>query len=505
MRARGVAVDGGSFRTLGRSGLRVSKIGYGSYRAHAEVEEHVQTLLTSLLHGINLIDTSTNYTDGGSERLVGNVLNVLIESHGIRRENVVLVSKIGYAQGANYEIALKREADGDPFAEMIKYQTGLWHCIHPDWLVDQLSRSLERLQVEHLDVLLLHNPEYFFTNARAHGGAPDIEQLRGVFYERMTEAFEQMERFVEEGRISWYGVSSNTFAMPPDTWDQVSLERVLECAQVAGERVRGDGDTHHFAVAQLPMNLYEAAAFAEDSGGDGHSFLEVAQSADIGVLTNRPMNAFVGNTLVRLAQYPHRDEVEDAPRVVSDVTATEGEILNLLESSGEWESLQLESPTRLFFNVGEAVAGVFEDLNGREQWLQAYEHFIAPSVVAYVRHVDDNIPDEMSARWIDLRDIYRRSLLEMAATVTSYFNRQETVAKQPLRDALVDELGPDADGLSLSQIAIDAVASVPGVTSVLCGLKREPYVHEATRLLGRPDFLDPYAAFRAPAKQSLSE
>ena len=38
---------------------------------------------------------------------------------------------------------------------------GCWHCLHPEFLQDQLTRSLDRLQLETLDVCLLHNPEYF--------------------------------------------------------------------------------------------------------------------------------------------------------------------------------------------------------------------------------------------------------------------------------------------------------------------------------------------------------
>jgi len=45
--------------------------GFGGYRVDDETPEHGEALRRALLAGCNLIDTSTNYTDGGSETLIG--------------------------------------------------------------------------------------------------------------------------------------------------------------------------------------------------------------------------------------------------------------------------------------------------------------------------------------------------------------------------------------------------------------------------------------------------
>ena len=94
-----------------------------------------------------------------------------IEDGTAQRDEVVLVSKIGYVQGANLEVALQREREQRPFPEMVKYGEGIWHCLHPEFLEDQLARSRARLGVETLDVCLLHNPEYFLKDEheRSHG------------------------------------------------------------------------------------------------------------------------------------------------------------------------------------------------------------------------------------------------------------------------------------------------------------------------------------------------
>ncbi|MFH1059595.1 MAG: aldo/keto reductase, partial [Pseudomonadota bacterium] len=67
-----------AYQPLGNSGLMVSAAGFGGYRVDVEVAEHHEALENALKAGINLVDTSTNYTDGHSERLVGAVLGRLM-------------------------------------------------------------------------------------------------------------------------------------------------------------------------------------------------------------------------------------------------------------------------------------------------------------------------------------------------------------------------------------------------------------------------------------------
>lgn len=121
-----------------------------------------------------MIDTSTNYELGESETMIGNVLQGMIEQQIIAREEVVVMSKIGYMQGNNLELAREREAQGTPFAQVVcclyascnlqsKCHHFHWHCIAPDFLQEQLTSSLERLNLQTLDVLFLHNPEYCWT------------------------------------------------------------------------------------------------------------------------------------------------------------------------------------------------------------------------------------------------------------------------------------------------------------------------------------------------------
>lgn len=69
-----------NYRTLGKTGLQISEIGYGAWGIGktawigASDEESIQALNRSIELGLNFIDTALGYGDGHSERLVGQVV-----------------------------------------------------------------------------------------------------------------------------------------------------------------------------------------------------------------------------------------------------------------------------------------------------------------------------------------------------------------------------------------------------------------------------------------------
>src|SRR4051794_751667 len=87
------------YRALGRTGLTVSSLGFGGYRIGRSDPGHRAALRAALAGGVNLIDTSSNYMLGDSERLIGEVL----AEGAIPRDALVVVTKIGYLQGPNLE------------------------------------------------------------------------------------------------------------------------------------------------------------------------------------------------------------------------------------------------------------------------------------------------------------------------------------------------------------------------------------------------------------------
>ena len=53
-------------KILGKTNFRASICGFGCYRIDDGIPQHQKALEKALLSGINVIDTSSNYSDGGS-------------------------------------------------------------------------------------------------------------------------------------------------------------------------------------------------------------------------------------------------------------------------------------------------------------------------------------------------------------------------------------------------------------------------------------------------------
>jgi hypothetical protein len=477
---------------LGTTGLTVSRLGFGCYRVDDETPAHREALTQALTGGVMLIDTSTNYTDGASERLVGSVLAGVERDGRLPRSEVVVVSKIGYVQGRNLALAKEREAAGTPFPDMVKYMEGCWHCIHPEFLKDQLDRSLERLQLETLDVCLLHNPEYFFSDAKQRRvGRP--EELREEFYRRLRLAFARLEAEVAAGRIAWYGVSSNTAVSPPDDFEATSLSRMLEAAIAAG------GQGHHFRVLQVPMNLFEFGALgaAGEAAPTARSVLDLAAKAGIAVLTNRPLNAYAGETLIRLADVP-LDAVAGAPSVddaLPPVAALEEEFrakigARLRAPKGG------PAPTD-WFRWADQLRTMVGHRTGLDHWRQIEEQMISPAVDQMAQMLDQSLTGPIGDAWRTWRAQYLPALDRLLQAFRARAARQSQAASNRVTAALNPHLPLARRGASLSRKALWVLVSTPGVSAVLLGMRDSDYVSDGLEILKWAPLGDAHKAYQA--------
>jgi aryl-alcohol dehydrogenase-like predicted oxidoreductase len=152
------------YRTLGRTGLRVSDVGFGAMTIGGEIfgatddQESLRALHRALDLGMNFIDTADAYGRGHSEELLAQVLKT-------RRDEVILATKGG---------------------NQFTVRQGLRN-FDPDYITSALENSLKRLQIETIDLYQLHNP------------SPEVM--------RKGEIFERLDRHKREGKIRYYGVS----------------------------------------------------------------------------------------------------------------------------------------------------------------------------------------------------------------------------------------------------------------------------------------------------------
>jgi hypothetical protein len=454
----------------------VGAAGFGCYRVSAGVSLHVRALQRALASGINLIDTSANYGDGGSEEMVGQVLAHMIESGELRREAVVVVSKAGYLQGRNYALSQERKHQGRPFPGLVPYGEGLAHCIHPEFLQDQLTRSLERLQLQTLDVFLLHNPEYYLNWAVKNGTSPGPSQTE--YYRRIENAFRHLEGEAASGRIRWYGISSNTFPAAASDPQFTCLERVWAIAESISKE-------HHFGVVQLPMNLFERGAVLNRNQPSGLSALELARQKNLGVMINRPLNAVTGNRLVRLVEAAEKtgvsaEEVTERIQALADSEMVF--ISRFLPELGVDSSLDARIQAQLL--AADALRQTWRSFSGYDHWRQVRDDYLLPRIHGVLEFLDAQAAGsrELSA-W---RDTYTGAL-QATFEALGGFHAQAAARKTEMIKSALAAADPDWSGdASLSRLAVRALYSTAGVACVLVGMRRPDYVEEVLAEMNTP-------------------
>lgn len=151
------------YRELGRTGWKISAIGFGAWAIGGDVwgtvddKESMATLHRALDLGINFFDTADVYGDGHSERLLGRLRKE-------RKEPFYIATKAGRRLQPHVAQGYNREN-----------------------LTRFVERSLKNLDTETIDLLQLHCPP------------PE------VYY--MPEVFGILDDLVQQGKIRYYGVS----------------------------------------------------------------------------------------------------------------------------------------------------------------------------------------------------------------------------------------------------------------------------------------------------------
>lgn len=185
------------YRHLGRTGIRVSELSFGSwvtFHNQAGVESAVEMMAAAYDHGVNFFDNAEVYASGKSEEVMGDALKTL----KWRRSSYLVSTKIywGLHDGVNEKNTLNRKR-----------------------LIEGINGSLERLQMDYVDLLYCHRPD----------ATTPIE-----------ETVWAMHNIIEWGKALYWGTSE---------W---AASEIIEAIQIA--------ERHHLhkpVVEQPQYNLFE--------------------------------------------------------------------------------------------------------------------------------------------------------------------------------------------------------------------------------------------------------
>ncbi|WP_136717685.1 aldo/keto reductase [Halorientalis salina] len=184
-----------NYRELGSSGVEVSEVGFGAWvvgtdwwgdRSREQAVDMVQHALDA---GINFFDTGDVYGHGDSEELVGEAL-------GEYREEVTVSTKVGYDFYNNPQAG---------HGELPKR-------VDSEWVRTALDRSLDRLDMDYVDVLMLHNanvdevtPDVLETldELREEGKVEAIGWALGPSIGWLAEATEAVEEEFDALQLVW--------------------------------------------------------------------------------------------------------------------------------------------------------------------------------------------------------------------------------------------------------------------------------------------------------------
>ncbi|MFP6647226.1 MAG: aldo/keto reductase [Candidatus Latescibacterota bacterium] len=181
-------------RTLGRTGLEVSVLGFGAWEigwTSVEEGDEVGPLLNHALdNGINFVDSSAAYR--WSEELIAKHI-------GHRRHEFVFATKCGSGRVL--------QADGE-WVQTLDYSAAA--------IAPQIDRSLQRLRTDYIDIMQLHSPSY---DDLVHGdgleGLKKAQQQGKIRFVSLSADDDAAVQAVEMGEFDTLQITCNILDQEP--------------------------------------------------------------------------------------------------------------------------------------------------------------------------------------------------------------------------------------------------------------------------------------------------
>ena len=187
---------------LGRTKLQVTRLGLGGTPLGGLYKDMTEDMATATIQralelGINFFDTAPLYGCGKSELRLARGLS------GVKRDSIIVATKVGYAlvpedRGLDEKVFFPFE---NPLPLRPVFDFGY------DAVMRSFEQSLQRLNLERVDILHIHDPDEHWEQA-IKGAYPALHQLRsqgviGAIGAGMNQA-EMLARFAREGNFDCF-------------------------------------------------------------------------------------------------------------------------------------------------------------------------------------------------------------------------------------------------------------------------------------------------------------
>ena len=297
-----------NYRTLGKTGLKVSEIVFGGGAVgglliRANDDTRRQAIARALQAGVNWIDTAPMYGEGASEESIGWLL-----AERPLAERPFVATK-----------AMLDPNVGDLVGQVER----------------SLVESLQRLQMDSVDLLQVHNLIYW---ERGRGNGLSVDDM-------LEPVRRGLERVRDAGLTRHVGFTANG--------ERDALHAVVE--------------NGFYETAQIYYNMINpSAGWSVPSGWSGHDFgnlIGLCQAKDVGVLVIRALAAGVLATDVR-----HGREGEIIPN--ADVESNERKATMLMAVVGQDEGTRAQIAVR-FALSNPGVSGVVVGMAELDHLVQA--------------------------------------------------------------------------------------------------------------------------------------
>nr|XP_053626394.1 voltage-gated potassium channel subunit beta-3-like isoform X2 [Cherax quadricarinatus] len=143
------------YKPLGKSGLRVSQLGLGTWVTFSPQvsEETAEEIITVAYEaGINLFDLSEAYSGGRAEVQLGNIL----KKKNWRRTSYHVITKVYWNSKKD---RMRRGSETSRRSESANGSRGDERGLSRKHIVESVKASLERLQLDYIDVLIIHRAD----------------------------------------------------------------------------------------------------------------------------------------------------------------------------------------------------------------------------------------------------------------------------------------------------------------------------------------------------------